>query len=133
MPHFPRCERTQHKIIIAESGSSPPLDRSQQVHLMHRTAQARTAQSGHTIPPKDAAVRPVEAAVRCRCKTERTANLRIADVAVLRCGCANGCYRHLEVSKLLTALFFGEFREHFSAAFQLGNRNKLVSLMRLLD
>ena len=22
MPHFPRCERTQHKIIMAESGSS---------------------------------------------------------------------------------------------------------------
>ena len=21
MPHFPRCERTQHKIIMAESGS----------------------------------------------------------------------------------------------------------------
>ena len=28
MPHFPRCERTQHKIIMAESGSrTKPLAR----------------------------------------------------------------------------------------------------------
>ena len=25
MPHFPRCERTQHKIIMAESGSRQPF------------------------------------------------------------------------------------------------------------
>lgn len=25
MPHFPRCERTQHKIIMAESGSQKTL------------------------------------------------------------------------------------------------------------
>ena len=56
MPHFPRCERTQHKIIMAESGSQPPLDRSQHQRAKAQTGPTRPAQSRHPRASRDAAI-----------------------------------------------------------------------------
>lgn len=52
-----------NNVASETQGSLPPLDRSQHVHLVGRTALARTARSRLLATTPDAAVRLVEAAV----------------------------------------------------------------------
>lgn len=52
----------------------------------------------------DAAVRPVEPAVRCGREIELTANLQIADKACFRCGCAKGRFHVIMIKQTSRAI-----------------------------
>lgn len=66
-------------------GSVPPSERMQHPHERPARGHHGRPKSGHTTPPQDAAVRPVEPAVRCTCKNELRTNLQFADEAGFRC------------------------------------------------
>ena len=70
----------------------------------HRIQLAVTAHCSHSPRGLEAAVRPVEPAIRCNRGIEGLVNAQFADLPDFRCGCSDVCYVEREMVCQITSM-----------------------------